>query len=414
MAITLNYSMAFIVLHNTFLTCCFLYLCLFVRVNLYKLALSPQNAGTYVSDESFERRKQQKLRNKRALEATHLENEDGDVFSLFDLAKTSLANPENRRNELMTRIRGFEEISKKYKHQAMFYTVTCPSRMHARHSKSGDAILNYDGTTPKESQKYLVTMWSQIRAKLQRLGIQIYGFRVAEPHHDGTPHWHLLLFVESEKADQLTAVIRDYAMREDGDEKGADKHRFELIKIDPKQGATGYISKYISKSIDGFGIDDDLYGNDSKSAADRVCTWASVWGIRQFQQIGGPPVSVYRELRRIKGDDLSGILKQAHLAADNKKWDELIEIMGGPFAKRKEQTIKVYRLWSDELNRYREPKGYKITGVEAGNVTVLTRLHTWTLKTDYKPNSEQKDQWKPIPIKKALDPPIFISEYLKK
>ena len=35
----------------------------------------------------------------------------------------------------------------------------------------------------------------------------------------------------------------------------------------------------------------------------------------------------------------------------------------------------------DEPNRYQEPKGYKITGVEAENVSVLTRLHKWTVKS---------------------------------
>lgn len=44
---------------------------------------------------------------------------------------------------------------------------------------------NHD--TPSITQKYLTGLWAKIGAKLHRENLRIYGFRVAEPHHDGTP-----------------------------------------------------------------------------------------------------------------------------------------------------------------------------------------------------------------------------------
>lgn len=351
-----------------------------VESEAIRLGYVHRKRDAYVSEESYQRRQQQRRRNAAMLVDTVLENEEGEQFSLAELSAKSVSNPAIRRGELMVRIRGFEEMAREVGDVADFFTLTCPSRMHARLSGSGVENSRYDGTTPREAQAYLSRVWARIRAALARRGVRLYGFRIAEPHHDGTPHWHMLLFYAPAwpgmtyraARPRVLALFRRYALADSPDEAGARKHRFTAQQIDWQRGsAAGYIAKYVAKNIDGYQIQFDMEGLDAITASSRVEAWASTWGIRQFQQVGGPPVGLWRELRRVPqevADTAPGRVKEAWQAAQKVEgqgasWAGFCRAVGGVLVGRKEQKVRLAKLWIDRPGKYGDAIGDKPFGV---------------------------------------------------
>jgi hypothetical protein len=358
----------------------------------------------YVSDHASQRKRERSKANRATLESLEVASDTGEAFNLLEVSDGSVSNPKIRRGELMMRCRGFEEAAEFMGHTAIFLTITCPSRFHR--FQGGTESKTWNGETPKDGQKYLCKVWAKIRAAWNKRGYTAYGFRVAEPHHDGCPHWHILLFVNPDESGWFDAsqslknprhagagiigIAGRYALADSTAERGALKHRFTVEHIDSSKGsATGYIAKYISKNIDGehqngdsMGLDFDS-GTSAGDASKRVRDWAATWGIRQFQQIGGPSVTVWRELRRLKEAACQlELFEKPRAAADRADWMGFWMVQGGPEVKKTQLSLKPFYV-ADSLGKYGD-EAQRIKGVQGtdstGTYIETTRTKEWTVQ----------------------------------
>lgn len=376
------------------------------------LALVQRRKQVYCSDFSLHRQRDRNSSNRIALDNTvaYDENDLSNYFTLSELSAKSVSNPEVRRSEMFVRLRGFEEIAQESNHDAVFFTVTAPSRFHCvSNGRINDNWINADKPDAKQAHGHLMSVWSKLRKFLDKNKVKVYGMRIVEPHQDGTPHHHLLLFMEKAHRKLVVNEFRRLAMVDSPDEKGAKKFRFKAEVIDWSQGsAVGYVAKYLSKNIDGQHIDSDkgssLTGSD---AAERVVTWARVNQIRQFQFIGGPSVTVWREMRRLREEfkeddalftdlnqDEHFLLESVRRAADEGYWKAFCYAMGGVFVKRNDQTVKAEYTVSNAIEkliasggeysptRYGDMAQARLNGLMFQKVFIATRFRNW--KTENK------------------------------
>jgi hypothetical protein len=356
--------------------------------NMRELGIIAKGRAPYASNEAVEHRAGRARRTREWLESNVMVNEAGEQLELLELAEKSLANPALRRGEFMCRMRGFEEIARDLGHVAEFVTLTAPSAFHATYA-SGGRNGKHTRETVREAQEWLCKMWARARAKLKRLKITVYGFRVAEPHHDATPHWHMVLFCAARDAETLRTVIHGHWCSEYRDELTSDdaiEARRKFVRIEPAQGsATGYVAKYVSKNIDAAGgigdEESDETGNRVVDDIQRVGAWASSHGIRQFQQIGGPPVGLWRECRRQRSSVADADIEKARAAADRGDWRGFIYAISFDHIRAGRKTsITLEKKEAGENNAYGEERPARIVGIRCCSSIVITRHHKWRIE----------------------------------
>ena len=366
------------------------------------IGLVERYKGGYCGEHALALFTDQQDRNAKYLEANVLVNENGDQLSLAEVTSHTIANPTIRRAELMARLRGFETVADLVGHEGTFYTLTTPSKYHAT-LHDGRPNPRYRGHSPTEAQDWLCRI----------VGV---GARQAPPRR-AAPLWlpcgrtasrrHAALALHpvccTGAAPRISAIFRSYALMDP--EPGANRHRFKAIRIDKAQGsATGYFAKYISKNIDGANIHEDLHGNDPASAR-RITAWARTWNIRQFQQIGGPSVTVWRELRRLKSATDHPLLEPSRLAADASDWAAFVVAMGGVDAPRDARPIQPFRVLRESLDVdtgeivtestawHGGNRAAPVQGLRCGTDVWVTRKHVWTMAPKAKLHNEDLTRW---------------------
>lgn len=310
----------------------------------------------YISDETMGVMMARWRRFALAARDALVESDAGDCMSLADAIAASVSNPELRRKELMTRIRGCDEYARSRGWVGMAATLTAPSRFHVmaghekKQIKAGNSVINlpvmrenarYDGSTPLDAHAWLMGQWRKFRSWLKRSGIESIMLRVAEPHHEGCPHWHVMILCEKGDRRAVAKTLIAYWRTEDGEElepaayggsvAAADRAKrarcyIKAIRQNAMSSCAGYFAKYISKGIDGTNSDGEVFDHDeggvkSQEGALRIRAWASRWGIRQYSFVGAAKVGPWRELRRVRdGEAVPESMKMAWMCADGGDW----------------------------------------------------------------------------------------------
>lgn len=369
-----------------------------------------KKAHAYVSASSLAEWQEQRRKNREFFKSHELVDADGNVSSLEDMINKSTSNPAIRRHELMARMAGAELVAQQRGDVGVFLTITCPSKYHSN-IQSGHHNAKWNHSTVAEAQRYLCTIWSRATSALKRKDLRPYGFRVAEPHHDGTPHWHALFFMPESEVKATVEIMRRYFIAVDREELGRNTGaRFKAKRMDPRKGsATAYIAKYISKNIDGHALAGELdteSGRPLNETAKYAMAWASLHRIRQFQPLGQPPVTVYRELRKLSNQivnqqKIANTFKRGAAlltdpamdavcaAADVGCFASYINYQGGVLIPRERYVVRLAYQPAEEMNAYCEipEKVFGVWSPRLGEISrICTRLVKWTIRA--KTNSD--------------------------
>ena len=394
-----------------------------------------RHASPYVSHDILLQKREQRRKAMDFFRNYDLVNEDGDTLNMEDVVLASASNPAHRRNEMMACVKGLELIAEMRGDCAMFYTITCPSKYHAT-LMNGKPNPTWDHSTVRKSSDYLVDMFAAFRKAMHKKDLRWYGVRVAEPHHDGTVHWHMLCFMRKKHRRTITELLRRFAVREDRAELGNDTGaRFKSKLIDPRKGTpASYIAKYVSKNIDGRGLGDTISketGKTLRDSAEHVTAWASLHRVQQFRFFGIPGRQAYRELRLLAGrarrdlppvkqkpgkeltPEILAALANARPVINNPSLDAVLAAadvgcfatyitkQGGVLVPRKNYLIHTAYEPTEEPGTYGD-HGIRIYGVwspiTGKENKICTHIHTWKMvkKAPANPSAESAAQGDPV------------------
>lgn len=318
--------------------------------------------------------------------------DSGERWTMAELIAKSVADPGVRAAELITRVKGCGEWADAQGWVGVLVTLTAPGHMHP---------IKGEGWTregAREVQAHLGACWARTRAALWRqvpAQSRPIGLRVVEPHRDGTPHWHMVLWMPRDVVGLFRSLLVRYFLTDHApDEPGAAKHRVKVDQLKGgSDGAVGYVIKYVIKHLRASGSSAavrEVAGDHEIPEASTVDTsavqaWSRQWGVRTWQAVGGPPVTIWRSLRRVEGLGSEGFTAPGSMAsavasADSGDWCGYMESMRTEKGWSGLQLLRSPMRWDSAMQIWYEPMPgrygdrpalvpVQVAGIESGTGT---------------------------------------------
>lgn len=296
-------------------------------------------------------------------EANEVRCADGTAILLWDVMETSR---KARIAALYAKMKGLDDLAHRRGMIGCFLTITLPPKHHPnpRHGRPYAGLPLEDVPTPQETDRALATLWQRLRARWAKAGLDPVGMVVREPHQDGCPHAHPLLYVENR---EQVAILDQHLRAMCPDPVKGRRVASKLVMIDrTKCSASSYIMKYLLKAMPAWEDAARLAdGQDRDGDPDHlmhiqgVAAWASERRLRRFSWIGMHGLNTIWQ--RIHGmseergdfdeDEPPEGITRAWLAMRDQQWADALEHLGAIRADKRERPRLAYE---EVENRYGE------------------------------------------------------------
>lgn len=246
----------------------------------------------------------------------------------------SFAIDANRKiSELYAKTKGFEQIALENDMDWAFVTITAEGKFHPNPQSSKNKKSEWDKylTTAKDAHNSLTKRWRDFGKAAGNKGLSMksgdfFGLRVTEPHKDGCPHWHMLVFYNPEIRELLFHEKEGLFYSHFSHSKHALKITYGIRDGVGNEGvasAASYALKYITKALAGDlnevnTIDSNLNTETTTNSIERLEAWRAATGIRAYQTFGIPGLStLWNSVRKISSH--TGLLNHSYDVDSDKK-----------------------------------------------------------------------------------------------
>ena len=276
--------------------------------------------------------------------------EDGQQVPLWGVMESSR---KARLAALYAQTLGLDELADRRGLLPVFITMTLPPQHHPnpRHGLPYAGLEWEDAPCPEETDAAMGGLWTLLRARLAADDIDLLGLRVVEPHQDGCPHLHALLYFQDQaQSDRLDWHLQELCPEPVKGKRIASK----LVMLDrTKAKPATYVMKYLLKCLpahedaarhaDGTITDGDP---DHLAHHAEVQAWASERRLRRFAWLGLHGIrTTWQRIRAMTDDEIEhapDAMQEAAHAMRTGAWADALEAMGAIRADGRERVRLTY------------------------------------------------------------------------